>query len=343
VEVCEGGLCPPEAWGCVPWSVAVRGDAGVAAADAALSPSPACVGVGVALVWLLGADEVSEVDRADAEGVSAVGATLERNATLTFVAPALSDGAATASDRVVVSGEAVAGAAEIAGCTTGSSELARVATDDGPAGGDVAPLGAAGADAVGADRFWFAGATIWAGAATREEGPSGRGVAATKSLAPGESASPEASKAVNASPALSTSAPGPSCAALTPAEPVEVRRAAELVRIPNMATGDPTRVRGGPARHHRQSNPCAKSHVLCVSVETLQFPRYFSRRGGAGPEAGGHFCRPRPLRTQFLPTSASHAFLRPPFDRLRDSAPKGSAFDDEDMRSSLSVCRQSKR
>jgi hypothetical protein len=76
---------------------------------------------------------------------------------------------------------------------------------------------------------------VWAGVEVRE---TGGGVAATRSVeSTGSEASP-LNRSANAASASSIEAPNPDGAALAPAWPVEVRRAAALVWIPNIITRD---------------------------------------------------------------------------------------------------------
>jgi hypothetical protein len=136
----------------------------------------------------------------------------------------------------------------------------------------------------------------------------GGGVAAT--AAAGVAAG-SGSRAVNAASPSSMVAPDPNGAALAPVWPVGRMRAAELVWSPSMITrGDAGAGRAwASARAKQPMRQVARPRPPAQSLESYN---YLPSLGGDGRTTEGHFCRPRGLATQFVPTS--RAFGRgPPF------------------------------
>ncbi len=243
-----------------------------------------------------GVDDACGGDAAWSAAASVAGVATESHAEATFVPPALtaSKGAASATVSVELSDAAAPGSGEIAAAAAGASELEFEPTDQVPAGSGVAPFGSDAAIAAPVDASCFATVTVWVGGARPESKPIGSGVATTPSPSLSDSGRAEPTRAVNASPISLTSAPDPSCAAPTPAEPAEVSRAAEPVWMPNIIARESTSARGRPgasaeAKQPMRQVPRPQRFYRSGSIYTLFSPT--CRRGAAG-------------RGSFLPTSA---------------------------------------
>jgi hypothetical protein len=129
-------------------------------------------------------------------------------------------------------------------------------------------------------------------------------------------------RAVKASPGSSADAVDPSCAEPTPASPGEARGAAVVVRMPNMIALRLHRRVSSQTRPQRQSNPCANPRFGVGFRHVAEFNEYFRRLRRDTPPSWGHFCRPRALETQFLPTSP----LKPPRPVAHFGRPARSSF-----------------